>query len=300
MLGLERNLVDGGTAVEVIMPAYIAGVYLQFKDHLGGRVPKTPVAPNEFLTRGDAGPDDTSAKFKDYGCLVGCLLWITRNAKPEIALAVNMLCKMMGTPTEQAWKAGLHCLAYCYATKNTGLKFKRVNGKPELTAWYDASNKADEAAKGRAIAGYMVAISGSPTEWRSRMNAHPGQSAQHNEYQALAAACKATVWVRHMLTEMGFGRWAVDSPTPIMGDNAAAIALCKNDILTIGNRFYTKDLHYSKDQYDRGIICPRKIHTDLNISDGMTKALPTDKHELFTPQLCGYADIPKTPLAERG
>ena len=103
-----------------------------------------------------------------------------------------------------------------------------------------------------------------------------------------------------MLVEMGFGSWATDSALPVIGDNAAAIALCMKDILTLGNRFYTKDLHYSKDQYDRGIICPRKIPTDDNIADGFTKSLPTCKHELFTPQLCGYSDIPATPPVVRG
>jgi hypothetical protein len=300
MLGLERIICDGGNAVEVRMPAYIAGVYLQFKDVVGTRIPKTPMVPNDFLTRADCGPDDTSAKFPRFGVIVGCLLWIARMAKPEISLTVGMLCKMMGTPTEAAWKAALYCLAYCYGTKDKGVKFKRVDGQPEITAWYDASNKGDEASKGRAMAGYCVMISGSPIEWRSRLNAHPGQSAQHNEYQALAATCKAGVWVRHMLVEMGFGSWAVATALPVIGDNAAAIALCKKDILTLGNRFYTKDLHYSKDQYDRGIICPRKIPTDDNISDGFTKSLPACKHELFTPQLCGYEDIPATPPAERG
>jgi hypothetical protein len=113
MLGLVRKITDNGTSVEISMPSYIAETYEMFKDDMPKRIPKTPLPPGTFLTRSIIGPDEDPKRedYPEYGKAVGCLLWITRMAKPEIACAVHMLCKMMATPTEDAWKAAMHVLA---------------------------------------------------------------------------------------------------------------------------------------------------------------------------------------------
>ena len=170
----------------------------------------------------------------------------------------------------------------------------KTESVPQVNTWYDASNKGDPTSKGRAIGGHIVYIGNSPIEWKSTMNTHPGQSAQHNEYQALASASKATAWVRHLLQDMGLGAWT-SGPTPLLGDNNAAITLARNDILTTGNRFYTPDLHYAKDAFETGITCPRKVATDNNISDAMTKNTPTATFQRHVEMICGYEALPTFP-----
>ena len=306
MLGLVRTKVDGGRAVTITMASYIEGVYGIFEKYMSfKKLPKSPSPPGTFLSRGDIDENLSAEDVKTlaiakelFGKLVGCCLWITRCAKPEIALEVHMLCKMMQGATLEAWKCGLHLVAYCYGTREKGVKMSRTDGTPRVVTWYDASNKADEASRGRAIGGHIVFIGQSPVEWRSSMNTFAGQSSQHNEYQALTAACKATVWVRHVLTDMGFQRF-VNMPSPILGDNTAAIALARNEILTLGNRFYTKDLHYAKEVYKGGICCPRKVDTKDNISDGMTKSLPVSTFLLHVDMMTGYAELPPIPEKPR-
>jgi hypothetical protein len=169
-----------------------------------------------------------------------------------------MLCRMMGVPTPEAWAAGLHLVAFLYATKDMGVKMTCPKGTPRVSTWYDASNKADQGARWRTVGGFVIYIGDSPIEWLSKLLTHASQSAQHSEYQALAMACKGTMWIRHLVADMGFAAW-VSLPTPLLGDNNAAITLARNDILTQGNRFYTPDLHYAKEVYENGWCCPRKV-----------------------------------------
>ena len=163
-----------------------------------------------------------------------------------------------------------------------------------INTWYDASNKGDPASKGRAISGHIVYIGNSPIEWRSNLNSHCGTSAQHNEYQGMAAATKSTNWIRLLTYDMGFRSWSA-KPSPLMGDNNACITLARDDILTHGNRFYTPDLHYNKESIEQGRTCARKVGTEMNVSDMMTKMTATSTFLSHVNMVTGYMDLPEIP-----
>ena len=112
--------------------------------------------------------------------------------------------------------------------------------------------------------------------------------------------CVATVWLRQMLTEMGFGHW-VTEPTVLLGDNDAATTLANEDIVSLGNRFYTKDIHYGKEQTSLGNVAPRRVPTDDNLADGQTKCLGGPKIASHVPQIKGLTKegIPPAPPALR-
>jgi hypothetical protein len=93
---------------------------------------------------------------------------------------------------------------------------------------------------------------------------------------------------------MGFAAW-VSLPTPLLGDNNAAITLARNDILTQGNRFYTPDLHYAKEVYENGWCCPRKVASEDNVSDGGTKCVTTSIFIRHQPMVLGYGKLPPIP-----
>ena len=302
MLGLVREKKNDGKSVEITMSSYIDSVYEIFKADCPTRAPRTPLPPGTFLTTWKPETEgeldaDGHTDFPLYRKAVGCLLWIMRMARPEIACAVHMLCKMMSAPNTEAWTAAMHLIAYLHGTKNKGIQMTKCEGIPQLSTWYDASNKADQGSKGRTIGGFIVKIGESPLEWRSNNLTHCSQSAQHSEYQAMAMAAKATEWIRHLIRDLGFPQW-VAAATPVLGDNNAAITLARNPILTVGNRFYTPDLHYSKERHEQGDQCYRKVPSEDNISDSLTKCTTTAIFERHVHMILGYElqpDIPPAP-----
>lgn len=84
-------------------------------------------------------------------------------------------------------------------------------------------------------------------------------------------------------------------PIPVLGDNNAAISLAKNDILTAGNRFYTPDLHFCKEMHEQGLMCYRKVKSEDNISDSMTKMVTTQIHQRHVLMINGYEQQPPIP-----
>jgi hypothetical protein len=123
-------------------------------------------------------------------------------------------------------------------------------------------------------------------------------SAQHNEYQSLSSASKATAWVRFLTADMGYPEWS-RLPTPMLGDNSAAITLSREPILTKGNRFYTPDVHYAKESIELGRTCSRKVPTADNISDMLTKMVTAMIFRQHVIMVCGYAKTPPVPPPPR-
>ena len=97
------------------------------------------------------------------------------------------------------------------------------------------------------------------------------------EYIAASEAAKEGVWIRKFLIELGVFPNA-SSPLDLYCDNSGAIAQAKEP------RNHQKSKHVMRRFHliDRDEIKICKIHTDLNISDPLTKPLPQPKHERHT------------------
>jgi len=301
LLGLTRVLSEDGLSIEIGQEAYISDMYETFKPLLKNRrAVTTPVPPGMFLLAKDTDPTppEVSAALRDdYLQVVGKLAWAGRMSKPECSYGVQHLCKKMAAPSQEAFDAALHMVKYMFSTKERGIKLSRTDN-PQLRAYYDASHKADPTDKGRCQGGYMIYLGESPIDWRSWRLPHVGQSSSHDEYMALAECCRTVVWLRQLLEEMGLGHWC-QNPSIVMGDNDNATALSQEDIVTIANRFYHKDLHYSKEQFEAGTCCTRRIDGKLNVSDPLTKALDTITHDRLAAMQTGYAPLPPLPPKPR-
>jgi hypothetical protein len=303
MLGLNRILSKDGKTVTVSMEGYVEEMYREHITKENGcnrRIPDTPMPPGTFLSKASVDPTDTGAAARKTAFLkaVGSIAWATRNCFPECAVGVNMMSRQMLAPSEEAMKCAYHMIAYMYGARHQGIVYRKVE-TPTFIGYYDASNKPDPV-DGKAMAGHVLFLGHSPLEWRAQRLPHVGQSAQHNEYMELSRACKATIWLRQLLTEMGFGSW-IKEPTVLLGDNDAATTLAHEDIVSLGNRFYTKDIHYSKEQIKNGNIDARRVPTDDNLADGCTKCLDGTVTAVHVPRIKALipSGIPPAPPARR-
>jgi hypothetical protein len=323
MLGLLRKITDDGTKITISMPAYIEGMYEQFRSFILGEAaipgiekkiceltpakrkaaaaPLTPVPPGMYLSNEDALdiPDGVKKVRQEMLLKVlGKLLWATRMVHVTAAFAVNSCCRMVANPTEETLLAAFQIVAFLYTKKDDGIVFTKT-AKPELLCYYDASNKADPADCDRAQAGFVVMLGGGPTDWRSFRLPHVGLSAQHNELMALAFASQAVVWHRYLLEDMGFGDW-VELPSVVLGDNRAANTVARNQRLTVQNRFYSRLCNYAKECYELGKTSPRWAGTADNIADGFTKAVTVVILLAHYGMLMGHLPKPPVPPEPRG
>jgi len=98
------------------------------------------------------------------------------------------------------------------------------------------------------------------------------------EYITPSKSTKEGVWMRRFLIELGVFPNA-SSHLNLHCDNNGVIAHAKEPRNHQKNKHVLRKFHLIREFIRRGEIKMCKIHTDLNIEDPLTKALPQPKHE---------------------
>ena len=93
------------------------------------------------------------------------------------------------------------------------------------------------------------------------------------EYIAASKAAKDGVWIRKFLIELGVFPNA-SSPLDLYCDNSGAIAQAKEPRNHQKSKHVMWQFYLIREFIERGEIKICKIHTDLNVSDPLTKPLP--------------------------
>ena len=74
-----------------------------------------------------------------------------------------------------------------------------------LVAWTDASyGNGNDVDAGRSTGGHLATLGGGALAWRSRVMRTVALSTVEAEYMAAAEAAKEVIWLRGILSEMGF------------------------------------------------------------------------------------------------
>ena len=98
------------------------------------------------------------------------------------------------------------------------------------------------------------------------------------EYVTASEASKEGYWIKKFITELGVVPTALD-PMELYCDNSGDVAQAKEPRSHQKFKHIEHKYHLVRDFVDKGYIKVCKIHTDLNVSDPMTKPLPRAKHE---------------------
>ena len=61
---------------------------------------------------------------RQYQSLVGALLYCSTNTRPDIAYAVNVLCRAMSRPTSELMDAAMRVLYYLHVHREIGLRYQ--------------------------------------------------------------------------------------------------------------------------------------------------------------------------------
>jgi hypothetical protein len=72
-----------------------------------------------------------------YLSVIGALMYLANQTRPDIAFAVNLLARHSAAPTKRHWTGAKHILRYLNGTKDLGLFFQR-NQDPTIIGYTDA------------------------------------------------------------------------------------------------------------------------------------------------------------------
>ncbi|KAK1683651.1 hypothetical protein QYE76_044499, partial [Lolium multiflorum] len=238
-----------------------------------------PMLPGKVLskTQGPATADERERMSKiPYASAVGSIMYAMLCTRPDIAHAVSLTSRYQSDPGMEHWTAVKNILKYLKRTKDMFLCY---GGDQELvvTSYTDASWNTDPDDS-KSQSGYVFILNGAAVSWSSSKQCTVAKSSTESEYIAASEASSEAVWMKRFIVELGVVPSALD-PLVIYCDNTGAIANAKEPRSHKKLKHIKLRFHSIREYIEDGEVEICKVHTDLNVADPLTKALPRAKHD---------------------
>jgi hypothetical protein len=234
---------------------------------------KIPANPQVKLSRTitDSNDEVKLAENTPYKSIIGQLIYISINTRPDISTAVSQVSKYSQNPNSEHWKAVLQILKYIQGTRSMSLKLGGINQSFELTGYADA-DWAGEVDGRKSRSGLVIYLNNSPIVWSSKLQTSVALSSTEAEYVALGSAVKELVFCRNLLFECGFPQ---EKASVIFQDNDSCVTIANGQRKHPGVKHIEIKYHFIKDIiHKKQVVLERKATSEM-VADIFTKNLPS-------------------------
>jgi Reverse transcriptase (RNA-dependent DNA polymerase) len=229
----------------------------------------------------------------DYASVVGMLMYLSCNSRPDIAFALHQCARFTHDPRRAHSQAIKQIVRYLRGTADKGIIFS-TKDEATVDCYVDADfagafNKdgdTQDPATARSRTGYIIFAYGVPICWGSKLQTEIALSTTEAEYIALSTATREVLGLRNLLEELSSEldiskKFVFTTMSQIFEDNNGAIALAKSPTLTPRTKHFATKLHFFKSHIKEngGVLEIKKIDTKDQAADIFTK--PLDR-TLFT------------------
>nr|GEV47690.1 hypothetical protein [Tanacetum cinerariifolium] len=205
-----------------------------------------------------------------YASAVRSLMFAMICTRPNIAHAVGVVSRYMAEPGREHWKAVKRIFRYIKGTSDVALCF----GDSDLIViGYVDSDYAGDLDGSKSTTGYVFTLSGRTVSWVSKPQSVVVMSTTEAEYVAVAQASKEAVWLKMLLEELGHK----EEQIILFCDNQSALYLARNPAFHSKTKHIRVQYYFVREKMEEGTVDMRKIHTDDNVADYLTKAINCDK-----------------------
>ena len=239
------------------------------------------------------GKDEEGAPMQEewnYRAIVGMLLHLSTNARPDIACAVSQVARFSAAPKKSHATAAKTILRCLKKTCNRGTLVKPTE-ELHLDLWCDADfaglckvEDDRDPNSVRSRTGCVISLSGWPLLWKSQLQTHLSQSTLEAECSVLSHSLKTFLPLKPLIEEMI--SWLKHKPledamvrATVFEDNMGACCLATNHRITNRTKCFLCKWHFFWNQCDQGLFGVEKCPTDKQRADFLTKSLPRDKFE---------------------
>jgi hypothetical protein len=291
MLGVVRDWTvneDGTRRLHLSMPEFISDLADEYREWLPVKAPNTPWPPDLIIgTKQDDYKPSTAEQTKyremGYARLAGSMLWLGRQAHPEISFAASQIASVMSMPSEIAWKAALGTLRWVMDHANHGIVFDSGysevitsrNRTHTLTArdlHAHADSGHDTYDDSRAHGGHAVYLAGGPVAHSSKKLAIVTDSTLYSEYVQLHACGREVETIWNFLQELGeITDFLTQQPVSVFCDNDNATGTAMGTKRNTASRHIAVKFHYTKQLVKQGTIEVHRVPTTDNRADLFTK-----------------------------
>jgi hypothetical protein len=281
--------------LQIGQAAYIESLSRRFDMHASGLVvggvpttaavssPSTPMESGTVLPLIPADPTPEQLQSSPpsliaaYRSLLGGLLFIANNTRPDVSYSVSYLARFARLPATTHFRALLRVLAYLFATRYKYLTFTASSSKPTLFCYADATwvGKQGTDELSRSTSGWVCGYGGGLVAWGSNVQKRPALSSTDAEFIAACECARECVALRNELEELGLPE---PGPTPLFEDNQGCVETAKNGVCGSGLKHVLLRERYLLWAAEEKLVDVRRVDTDNNIADILTKPLPPTRH----------------------
>ena len=247
--------------------------------------------PNFLPATGPLGSDPDGSPMEEkwsYRSIVGMLLYLSTNTRPDIAFAVSQIARFSAQPKQSHATAVKTLVRYLKRTQDKGMILKPT-GTLDLELYVDAdfcglfkAEPDSDPNSARSRTGFIVMLSGFPLIWKSQLQASMACSTLEAEYTALSYALKALIPLKRMLLESAEHLSLPSEITStirahVFEDNQGAYLLATNHRITNRTRYFLNRWHWFWDH--SGEFQMVKIDSKNQRADYTTKVLTREPFE---------------------
>lgn len=217
-LGVDIHLINGFYGIN--QATYISKMAEELKVE-NSKPQKFPIDPgyfkldcNEFLSTNS-----------EYRKIIGMLLYVSTNSRPDISLSVGLLAQRVEKPRVTDLQEALRVVKYLTNTKDFILHLNNIDTHQQLIAFSDA-NHGECRIDGKSNSGIICFVNGGPIIWSSRKQTLVALSTCEAEYYAITETAKEVIWLNKLLESFNSAR---HTPTTILTDNQSTISMMEFD-----------------------------------------------------------------------
>lgn len=240
----------------------------------------TPLQVNHNLSLPQDGEEQVQDQDR-FPELLGGIMYLMVCSRPDIAHAVSVLSRFVGTGRHGAahWKAALRLLGYLKGTAHYRLVLGGATS--ELTGYSDSS-WADDQLDRRSSQGHCFTLGSGVVSWKASRSPAVALSTCEAELYAICAAAQEAVWLTALLHQLGHPPAA---PPMLWCDNQSTVALTKDPIFTGRSKHIEARYYFTRELVQAQKLRTAHIRGKDNVADIFTKPLSYEDHSRLLPML---------------
>ena len=127
----------------------------------------------------------------------------------------------------------------------------------------------------KSLTGYIFTAFGTTISWKANLQKVVALSSTEAEYMALIEAIKEALWLFGLVKELKVNQQHIS----VYCDNQGAMLLSNNQVIHERTKHIDVRLHFVRDILAEGNIIVKKVATEENPTNMITKPLPSSKFE---------------------
>ncbi|GAV83561.1 hypothetical protein CFOL_v3_27007, partial [Cephalotus follicularis] len=188
--------------------------------------------------------------------------------RPDISFHVSVVSQFLSSPRSSHWDVVIRILGYLKGSPGCGLLYcdhshYRVEG-------FSDADWARSPFDRRSTTGYCVFVGDNLVSWKSNKQSVVARSTVESEYIAMANVTCELMWIRQLLSELGFGD---PSPMQLWYDNQTAIHITSNPVFHERTNHIEVDYHFVREKLQQKLISTKFVRTVDQLAYVFTKCL---------------------------